>query len=177
MTTHRPQQNHRDPANRLDAGIKGDAGQSRSAYRPIDRSLEAERGRARQKLATQLFLLARETMPVPFLPCLSFPLGPPSLAVGLRVARPCRWASCPATTDAIQAPRPVNLAASMTARRYALCQCSKVRGRCARSASSRNCGSHRGRRSRTEALESPTSSAWALTINRFDQVVRARRFQ
>jgi len=35
LTTHRPQQNHRDPANQLDAGIKGNAGRSRSGYRLI----------------------------------------------------------------------------------------------------------------------------------------------
>ena len=33
LTTHRPQQNHLDPANQQDAGIKGDAGRSRSGYR------------------------------------------------------------------------------------------------------------------------------------------------
>ena len=39
------------------------------------------------------------------------------------------------------------------------------------------CGGHRGRRSRTEALESPASSAWALRIDRFGHTFRVRRFR
>ncbi len=35
LTTHRPQQNHLAPANQQDAGIKGNAGRSRSGYRLI----------------------------------------------------------------------------------------------------------------------------------------------
>ena len=39
-------------------------------------------------------------------------LGPPSLAAGLRCARPCDRASCPVTADDIVPPRPVILAVS-----------------------------------------------------------------